>query len=341
MSRKFMVTTYHAPNKAYTRRVQDRSALRAQPWDPSEPMTIGHPIRWVLFQTDQGVIVQNLQGTEEHTTAVLDDGMLKKGEVSELPTDNKSTPLWIKVHALEHNASVLQPGRSTEEGAPRFRLVESFGNANHKIHWIRSATPIDTSGSIRHQGSEIARLSAHSSGVRVTATADGLRVGTTALKNGSSIELQETSALTAEHIPGWRWTFQRMSGEMFKDHKGTSHLSVVDRMEHSFFKRTLLGTGLGLLAFLGLSFLLPALFPPNEDELIPTQFAQVLMQAPAQPQQPSAPKPENNVAQAIQSQAVQNSVSQLLKGGMSKLLAQSDFVAGSRLQGAQSVFKTA
>jgi outer membrane biosynthesis protein TonB len=84
---------------------------------------------------------------------------------------------------------------------------------------------------------------------------------------------------------------------------------------------------------LALALVIIALIPkakPKPDELIPEQFTKIVMQP--RTQKTAASKSNTGataaVTQAFRAKALQNSMSGLLKGGMTKLLAQSDIVGG-------------
>ncbi len=112
--------------------------------------------------------------------------------------------------------------------------------------------------------------------------------------------------------------------------------------DEMMFRRSLKATFIMTFLFFGIIFLMPKTEAPKE-ELIPEQFAKIIMKsapkaaasAPAQASASSAAsaakasQKKSSVVQAFKSTALQAAASQLLKGGMTKLLAQSDFVSGS------------
>jgi outer membrane biosynthesis protein TonB len=98
----------------------------------------------------------------------------------------------------------------------------------------------------------------------------------------------------------------------------------------------------GALGMLGALVLIALLWPKpqvSEEEIIPPQFAKVVMKPAAQTASSSsesaaAPRKAQDtaVAQAFRSQALNNAVSGLLKGGMSKLLSQSNLMVSNPSQ---------
>jgi len=132
-------------------------------------------------------------------------------------------------------------------------------------------------------------------------------------------------------------------------------------LEHHFIK-SLKQAGIALMALLLISFAVP-LFKPKQEELIPEEFTKIVMKktvklavAPAKPQvqdmktaaagskekSPAMQKRNAQVAQAFRSKALQSAVKGLLKGGMTKLLAQNANLLASPLEAqAASQFKNA
>jgi hypothetical protein len=109
--------------------------------------------------------------------------------------------------------------------------------------------------------------------------------------------------------------------------------------ELGFFKRALIGTAAALALIVVLSWVWPK---PAEQELVPAQFAKLVLTAPkprAPEKQPhaaqgsTAPHEEaakaKAVVQAFRAKALRSAVSGLLKGGMTKLLEESKFVTGA------------
>ncbi len=109
--------------------------------------------------------------------------------------------------------------------------------------------------------------------------------------------------------------------------------------ELAWFKKALQISGGVLALVVGISWLWPRAQPKTE-ELIPPQFAKIVMTQPkkepsgsqgrAGSSQNAATKAKDAaVVQAFRAKALQNSISGLLKGGLTTLLAQSDYAAGS------------
>lgn len=115
-----------------------------------------------------------------------------------------------------------------------------------------------------------------------------------------------------------------------------SSAAVEPSSEDKTFRRATIAT-LVSLALLSLAlWLMPE---PQEEELVPKQFTRIVMTKPAKSEPAgaapkaagaAAPKKadETAVIQAFRAKALRSSVSGLLKGGMTNLLAQSDFVTG-------------
>jgi TonB family protein len=191
----------------------------------------------------------------------------------------------------------------------------------------------------------------------------GLRIRKLALA-GHAIErawLQEVPALRAGQAPlsvvleeGLRLTIQaaRMGWEGAMESARLTTLGVADLGEAQGPSSKKLGFGLAGLSVLLLSslWLLPKSPIQDTSEVIPEEFTKIVlnqrvkqeMKAPAPAAGELAPSKtpdairnvpktveKSAVAQAFKAQALQNSVSSLLKGGVTSLLAQSDFVKGN------------
>jgi outer membrane biosynthesis protein TonB len=114
-----------------------------------------------------------------------------------------------------------------------------------------------------------------------------------------------------------------------------------DAADARWFRRALQGAAVALGAFVVTAWLWPKT-APKEQELVPAQFTKIVMTQPkklaAAPAASSAASPSKTVTkaqdaaviQAFRAKALQSAVSGLLKGGMTRLLAQSDVVAGAR-----------
>lgn len=354
----YLVSTYMAPNTSFTRRTHDRKVLRTQIWDAHHPLRVGHPVRWVLHATPEGVVIQNIdrQSKSDERRMFVNHDMIQRGEVSALP--HAPSPLWIQISPLKSLHSILAPETATPgvdvESTRAFRLVESVSSSDGGVHWIRSVqplTPTDETASLRFDGKLLATIQlkhAESPTLRLTSQSDELTWGpkrkTVPRGEGIDLPLDEPAAFSISTQPQWRWTLQSVATSArntFVDSQKPIGTHITDQIEQEFFTRVVKSTGGVLAAFVLLCFVVPLIFPKNDEELVPEQFAQVVMNQ--TPSAPAASTPraaaETAVVQAFQSQAVQNSVSNLLKGGMSKLLAQSDFLGSSRLKGSQSIFK--
>jgi TonB family protein len=113
-----------------------------------------------------------------------------------------------------------------------------------------------------------------------------------------------------------------------------------ERAERDQFRKALAGTTVGMILLLLLSLALSYL-KPKEEELLPEQFTKIVMTAQPKPKTaaPGASTPtagggaaaakKPSVVQAFKGASLQAAASKLLQGGMTRLLAQSDFVMGS------------
>ena len=100
MSQKFLIT----------RQAQNRST--SEVWDTSEPFSIGHPLRYVLEKTNEGIIVRDLTQTSAQTLSSFD---CEKGKWVSLNNSN----LKLKFNSLHTiQAAYRQPSvvKSTKNG---------------------------------------------------------------------------------------------------------------------------------------------------------------------------------------------------------------------------------
>jgi outer membrane biosynthesis protein TonB len=114
-----------------------------------------------------------------------------------------------------------------------------------------------------------------------------------------------------------------------------SNEAIHEEQFDRIFKKSLQGSILVLSILILISLVWPQ--KKSDDEVIPPQFAKVLLSpafkksdaATGSPQSGSAGRKENNVVQAFKSQAVQKSAKKLISGGALALLAQSNLLSGS------------
>ena len=167
--------------------------------------------------------------------------------------------------------------------------------------------------------------------------------GTGATDKSESLAKNSSLNFTAEQLTsftltngGYNWHFGFVQ-EFAGSSADFDHSAQIDP-EAQAFKKYLGYTAMAL----GLFMLTTILWPkPQVEELIPAQVAKIVLTAPKKKDQghresggSPAATAQNHVqkaavVQAFRAKALQNSISGLLKGGMTRLLAQSDLVSGA------------
>lgn len=119
-----------------------------------------------------------------------------------------------------------------------------------------------------------------------------------------------------------------------------ARLSEQEERAMADFRRSLMGSAAGM-ALLFLILIGLSLLKPKEEELVPEQFAKIVMAPAPKPKAKAEPagsssrgggkaiNKKSSVVQAFKGASLQAAASKLLKGGMTRLLAQSDFVMGN------------
>lgn len=155
------------------------------------------------------------------------------------------------------------------------------------------------------------------------------------LAEGAEIELPFEDGST------WNIQLKEMTRFPFVDKPAFTTALGLDSEKEQLrrFKKNLGATGLALSLILTIALLIPKP-DPKEEELVPEQFTKIIMARPKKLQKPAAGSgaaqapsitkaKDSQVAQAFRSKALSSAVKGLLKGGMTKLLAQSSAVTGA------------
>ncbi len=343
-------------------------------WDTSRPLGLGHPFRWIMERTPNGIRVRDIaiRGQElvKAEWKEIPYDFLRNGEITFPKTDTHPDIAFQFKPARAVTPSFLRSVRKGEAQLS-FHLFARHGQWIHEEAFLDAATP-----------EFVAHASSTDKGrqplFRVLLQ-QGAPIGTkikislfdTALVDGRGKNHPANSFvdLTPEELEGFelvtpdglRWSFTgtQLLGE---DHLKFAGLTPAEakalvaesRRESETFKRLATRGAIALAAMIIFSFVAPWILPKQVEEakeLIPPQFAKVLLEkhkrvpeqasqagsaapsaeAPAKSQAatPAQKKAQNTaVAQAFRSQALQSAVKGLLKGGMTKLLEQSDVVMG-------------
>jgi hypothetical protein len=303
-------------------------------WNGHGVCALGHPVRWVLQSQSKGIRVRRL-GSGSNPLQEVTEASLSKGKTLELEDGNS---LFVK--GLERAPAAF------EQKAENGTSISLFTCVND---WTLESRTLAQTTRARAFGTEALELSpAGKDSWSIRALVDGVRAGTQTLARGEEKRLSHLELVTARVEWGAaRWHFAFASAPeapaawsqplSWRDllGLGASSSEALDLRE---FRRAMGGT----LAVLTALMLVAVFWPKpqvSEEEIIPPQFAQVVMKpaapaAPAASESAAAPRKAQDtaVAQAFRSQALNSAVSGLLKGGMSKLLSQSNLMVSNPSQ---------
>jgi TonB family protein len=317
-----------------------RGATKTQVWESSKPLALGHPFRWVLERTENGVRLRNLGGAIERiqTDAVreLSDAQIQSG------TEIDIAPYRLKIRPVIHAPAAFDAG-SRGSTLMVYQCLDRW--------LIESRRAGDDYTPKYRQGKAPFVLRKSASGYSLKASAAGLHLQGAqekSLNDGETIELsleqlsRSTLSFNAQGSESSMvWRFSLIDAPEFNDQ--TAEKSLLEIEDAAWFKKAIQGTAIAFVGLIALSWLWPT---PKEDPkvLIPEQYAKIVMAPTPKKAAPAsssdagmpaaaqaAPKKVRDAAvvQAFRAKALTNAVNGLLKGGMTKLLAQSDFATGT------------
>jgi outer membrane biosynthesis protein TonB len=321
----------------------EEQVTRKEIWHTDVPMKIGHPLQWLIETTDKGVRITDLRGNAD---------VIFNNHVRELTHEQLAEHTEVELHNGRHAVRLkIEPAARTHPISHVYgdilKIYRTMGQ------WVLDAYALDptkgnTQQTITLGKREIFRTEWTNSTLQVTPIASHL-----VLKQGATrkeIEAKGTLTFGKEQLDhlelelgSSHWHFGFASSEAITQIKSVNKLPTIDlgRDEQAdYFKNSLRAAAIGLITFLVISWLWPK--PKEDAELIPAQMAKIILTTPkkvasgAQESTPAASAQvqkkvqETAVVQAFRAKALQNAVSGLMKGGMSKLLAQSDFVTGHK-----------
>ena len=308
---------------------------RAQIWDASLPLTLGHPLRWILEKTPRGIRARNLESAaiapKEIPNPILDSEPL---EIELTASASDATKLVLKIKPFQKLAPVFHSGiAAAPQGPTEDYTLTAFSCIGD---WITRSARVGTEFSAYSQDKVIFTLRQKGPRYHLITLADGLKIGNRALQKGSTLqfdcaELAKSIITFSESRQVWKFSLLKTAAVL------DSSQPVAQDPDAEWFKRALQYALVGLGAFAIMTWVWPK--PKPSDELIPPQFAKIVL---AQPKKVAASEEGGGAApkkaqkaedaklvQAFRAKALRNSINGLLKGGMTKLLSQSDFVMGT------------
>ena len=317
----------------------ERGAVQKRVWDGRQPIALGHPFRWILERTDDGVRIRSLGGAI---------GEAYKNGVQEISHSKMSSG-----QSVELDGGVIQffpvkqmPAAYSSEGLLTGELNVFFCLHNCVVATFKLGS--EYKGKVDKK--KLFTLSRTSDGIKVTAVIEGIEI---LAKDGNrKIAKGEVVSLTREQMVGtsvawgsFYWFVRPVSTPKLA---GGRIKQLADE-ETRYFKKAIRNVGMAMFAFLSIALFWPK-GEEKKEELVPEQYTKLVMSRPleksAEAAAPAAgakseskPEPEAQkaaakvkntaVVQAFRAKALQNAVSGLLKGGMTHLLAQSENLLGA------------
>jgi hypothetical protein len=316
--------------------------FRKEIWHSATPYKLGHPLMWLIETTPGGVQITDLRGK---------GGEVSENRIHEISHEEINASKEFSLHNGRHAFKVkIEPATiahpiSKQEG-DLLKIYRTMGN------WVVDSSTLvgQENAYTRYKigNQTIFEAAWKDSQLHLVSRHSGLLIGKGNIHK--QLEANQTLALEKSDVPMLRmhlgnhsWHFGFASSDVINSVASTRKLPLVEissEKETEWFKKALKAAILGLLAFLVLSWMMPK----PQEELVPAQFAKIILTAPKQAvvaaaeSAPAAAKAiaqkkvqETAVVQAFRAKALQNAVSNLMRGGMTKLLAQSDFITGHQL----------
>jgi TonB family protein len=305
---------------------------RTQLWDPESPLALGHPLRWIAERTQNGVRIRNL---------ALSPGKLVDGSLCEIPQQQLQKGAEIRLPGTGGVSFSIRPA-SLQAPAFGSRRGDRLSIYACNGAWVMASALFDKTyqarGRVGDKHVAIFAMSEQGGQYAFDIQADGVsfRAANQAprpLPKGQPAKFSQAELVDAVLEHGSRsWRFGLSDTVTLPEPK---HVPV--DAETTWFRKVMGYTMTAFGALLVVAWIMPKP-KPQTAELIPAQFAKVILSKPAeqvkkaeaQPQAQAVPEKvaKAAVVQAFRNKALSNAVSGLLKGGMTNLLAQSDFVAG-------------
>ncbi len=315
-------------------------------WNGQDALTIGHPFKWVLERLEGGIRFRKLNAplgeSYESGVDLADEGALVRGAVF------SDTGVNIKVQRLEGKSAVFQDAESSLKAEPGTTL-QVFTCLSQ---CVVSSAPLGDEFVGIIAGSQTFRVSRESGQVKIESRIAGLQIelstGSRFLTKGETFEwpITEVSQLRIRYRE-YRWLLRLIrSHEVTENKVKTGWAGIAFKEDQDFQKTSKIILGV-FSALLAISLVLPT--PKKvEEELVPTQFTKIIMaQTPvSQTSQNASPTTgssevreavdqkvtkakDASLVRAFRAKALQNSISGLLKGGVTEVLKQSNLLIGS------------
>jgi hypothetical protein len=299
-------------------------------------------MQWVMESTGKGVRITYLGGKNGQVARdrvrEVSYAELKKNPEILLKSEAKD-PFQLHVELAAHTLPAYQQNLHTETDQRTLAVYRTLGE------WVLDAQKTEGDYVAQVGSNSVFKLTRSGDTIHILPLTSQLFI----VKNRTRTELQPQTALQLSSRDlvgatlvlgqsGWRfgWVLKNPS---LANIQRLPTIELGADLQSPWFKKALRYSGVALAALIALSFIWPA---QKQDELIPPQMAKIILTPPkhrASGAAESAPAAqtvaqkkvqETAVVQAFRAKALQSAVSGLMKGGMTRLLQQSDFVAGHR-----------
>jgi len=335
---RFVVTT--------TTNTKNGKLTRSEIWDTGMPLALGHPLKWVAEQTASGVRIRSVSS--------------KAGEiVKDSTTDIAQEKL--RIGSPEFEIKLPRSNGAVVRIRPVTEVLPAFGGSTgDKLsifacsgNWVLSSASFpDSQGNYKAtaQTTHIFTMREKNGTYSFDVHVDGVTIAVPGETTVRTIKSGEAAHVTARDISATvirraanSWRFGLAQAVELPVGTGKRDTDA----ETLYFRKALQYVAVGFAAFMVVTWMWPKPVPEAQQELVPAQFAKIVMTKPAEAPKVKAAASEGNptmasnaasqapekvqkaaVVQAFRAKALNNAVSGLLKGGMTSLLAQSDFVAG-------------
>lgn len=326
----------------------DGGNTHSRVWESDNPLPLGFPLRGSIERSPRGLRVRDLSAPPDQIVS---------GRLHEIPFENLDQgPCEVDVRGHRFRIQRARPLQAVSDQAPtggELRIHRCLGA------WVLESFPLRKRFAARIRGRPVFelneegtepdrrggswRLTSRAAGLKLSLAGEPVRalgVGETVVLPRQELVRSLVSWLAAETSGIQSWRFGLAEAPAFSD--GVREGDPLLRREEERFQQAIRAALITLGALIALSWIWPK---PRDDsrELIPPQFARIVMTRLPKPLHktaagsdtgaPSSLPPtkarDTAIARAFRARALNQAVSGLLKGGMSRLLAQSDFVTGA------------
>ncbi len=302
-----------------------RGSSQSRIWDASRPMTLGNPAHWVVETTRTGVRVRRLatelNAVEQAQIQELSYTDIAKGKGAEVDLSK----LKLRIRPVKGLAAAYE----SKTG----KILKAYACVGN---WVRESFSLEEEYVAKVQNAVAFKLSRKGGDYQLQPLIESLTLNQKELARNAAVQIAASDLVNSViSIGSFHWRFGMVDSHSIPERAPRQ----ADLIDNQVFKKASAGAAVALVLFLALSFLWPK--GEKKEELVPPQFAKLVMSTTKSENPVPVPESASSatatakkvektaIVQAFRAKALQNSLSGLLKGGMTKLLAQSDFASGS------------